>query len=126
MTHSSYDGPMPRVALSFDDGPGPATEWLLDVLAARGARATFFLLGRNVERARAVAVRLARAGHVVGNHTWSHARPDAIGAAELVAEIARTDELLRDVCREGGVPPQRPIPVRLPYPPSDPDPPLLA
>jgi chitin deacetylase len=117
---------MPRVALSFDDGPGPATESLLDVLAARGARATFFLLGKNVERARAVAVRLARAGHVVGNHTWSHARPDAIGAAELVAEVARTDELLRDICREAGVPPPRPIPVRLPYGPSDRDPRLLA
>jgi peptidoglycan/xylan/chitin deacetylase (PgdA/CDA1 family) len=115
-----------KVALSFDDGPGPATESLLDVLAARGARATFFLLGRNVERARAVAVRLARAGHVVGNHTFTHARPDAIGAAALVEEIGRTDELLRDVCREAGVSVREPIPVRLPYGPSDRDPRLPA
>ena len=42
---------MPRVALTFDDGPGPATTALLDVLAARGVTATFFLLGKNVERA---------------------------------------------------------------------------
>lgn len=117
---------MPRVALSFDDGPGPATGALLDVLAARGARATFFLLGMNVERAPAVVERLARDGHVLGNHSFSHARPGMIAAPELVAEIERTDELLRDICRRAGVPPRRPIPVRLPYGPSDRDPRLPA
>jgi peptidoglycan-N-acetylglucosamine deacetylase len=109
---------MARVALTFDDGPGPATESLLDVLAARGAKATFFLLGRNVERARATTVRLAREGHVLGNHTFSHARPDAIDHAALVAEIARTDALLAEICREAGVSARRPIPVRLPYGPQ--------
>lgn len=110
---------MARVALSFDDGPGPATEALLDVLAARGARATFFLLGKNVERARATAVRVAREGHVVGNHTFSHARPDAIGARPFVDEILRVDALLADVAREAGVTLARPIPVRLPYGPVE-------
>jgi chitin deacetylase len=109
---------MARVALTFDDGPGPATPLLLDILAARGVHATFFLLGTNVERARDVAVRLAREGHVVGNHTLTHARPGAIAAAALVDEIARTDALLADVCREAGVAPRRPIPVRLPYGPA--------
>jgi chitin deacetylase len=107
-----------RIALTFDDGPGPATPRLLDVLAARGARATFFLLGCNVERARAVAVRIAREGHTVGNHTFSHARPDAIGAVQLAAEVARTDALLADVCREAGVAPPPAFPVRLPYGPT--------
>ncbi len=109
---------MPKLALTFDDGPGPATPLLLDVLAARGARATFFLLGQNVERARAVAVRIAREGHVLGNHTFSHARPGAIAAAALADEIARNDALLADVCREAGVAPRQPIPVRLPYGPA--------
>lgn len=112
---------MARVALTFDDGPGPATPRLLDVLAARGAHATFFLLGKNVERARDVAVRLARAGHVVGNHTFSHARPGAIAGAALVDEIARNDALLAGVCREAGVAPRQPIPVRLPYGPAPDD-----
>ena len=117
---------MPRVALTFDDGPGPATPHLLDVLAARGVHATFFLLGQNVERARDVAVRLAREGHVVGNHTLTHARPGTIAAAALVDEIARTDVLLADVCREAGVLPRRPIPVRLPYGPAPGDDRLVA
>ncbi|HEX8952511.1 MAG TPA: polysaccharide deacetylase family protein [Polyangia bacterium] len=112
---------MARVALTFDDGPGPATPLLLDVLAARGVHATFFLLGTNVERARDVAVRIARAGHVVGNHTFTHARPGAIAGAALVDEIARNDALLADVCREAGVAPRRPIPVRLPYGPAPDD-----
>lgn len=109
---------MAKVALSFDDGPGPATPRLLDVLAARGVHATFFLLGKNIEQARDVAVRIAREGHVVGNHTWSHARPGAIAGAAFVDEIARNDALLADVCREAGVTPRRPIPVRLPYGPA--------
>jgi len=112
---------MARVALTFDDGPGPATPALLDVLAARGVHATFFLLGKNIERARDVAVRLAREGHVVGNHTFSHARPGAIAGAALVDELARNDALIAAVCAEAGVTPRRPIPVRLPYGPAPDD-----
>jgi chitin deacetylase len=117
---------MVRVALTFDDGPGPATDSLLDILAARNVRATFFLLGRNVERLRPVAIRLLRAGHLVGNHTYSHARPDAITPAELVAEVRRTDALLHQVATEAGVALADPIPVRLPYGPAAADPRLPA
>lgn len=117
---------MPRVALSFDDGPGPATPLLLDLLAARGAKATFFLLGRNLERAREVAVRMARDGHVLGNHTYSHQRPDAIAAPALVDELRRTDQLIADVLKEVGVAVPSPIPVRLPYGPVGEDPRLFA
>jgi len=112
---------MARVALTFDDGPGPATPLLLDVLAERGVKATFFLLGRNLERARTVAVRMAREGHVLGNHTFTHARPDAIAGAQLVDEIARTDLLLADICGEAAVTPALPFPVRLPYGPAPED-----
>jgi peptidoglycan/xylan/chitin deacetylase (PgdA/CDA1 family) len=106
---------MARVALTFDDGPGPATSALLEVLAAHDVRATFFCLGRNLERLRDVAVAAARAGHLLGNHTYSHARPDAIAAGELTRELARTDALLRDVYAAAGVAAPAVIPVRLPY-----------
>lgn len=106
---------MPRVALTFDDGPGPATDRLLDVLAMRGVHATFFCLGRNLAPLRRVAVRAARDGHLLGNHTYSHARPDAIAAAELTREIAHTDQLLRDIYGEAGVAVPQPLPLRLPY-----------
>ncbi|HEX2780941.1 MAG TPA: polysaccharide deacetylase family protein [Gemmatimonadaceae bacterium] len=61
------------VALTFDDGPNPeATPRILDALAATGTIATFFLLGRHVERWPELARRIATEGHVVGNHGWHH------------------------------------------------------
>ena len=60
-------------ALPFDDGPTPeATPRILDALAASGTVATFFLLGRHVERWPDLAQRVAAEGHVVGNHGWYH------------------------------------------------------
>jgi peptidoglycan/xylan/chitin deacetylase (PgdA/CDA1 family) len=61
------------VALTFDDGPNPeATPRILDALAAERVQATFFLLGRHVDRWPAVARRVAEEGHVVANHGWHH------------------------------------------------------
>lgn len=115
---------MTRVALSFDDGPGPCTEEILDILATSGVRATFFVLGRNLAeapwaggdagRARSLVVRALREGHVIGNHTYSHTRPPD-GAATIAAEIPRVDELIRSCRAEAGVPAFAPIPFRLPY-----------
>lgn len=105
---------MPRLLLTFDDGPGPSTPALLDVLAAASVRATFFVLGANVERAREICVRAAREGHEIGNHTYSHARPDEIDAAALADELAKTDALITDVLHEAGVA-TKSIRVRLPY-----------
>jgi peptidoglycan-N-acetylglucosamine deacetylase len=117
---------MSRVALTFDDGPGPATSALLDVLAARGTRATFFLLGHNVERAREVVIRLMREGHTVGNHSLSHPRPDATDEVRFATEIKRNDALLLEVAKEAGVTLREPIPVRLPYGPIAEDPRMRA
>ena len=62
-----------RVALTFDDGPNAeATPRVLDVLAAEGVPATFFLLGRHVDRWPQLARRVASDGHGVGNHGWHH------------------------------------------------------
>jgi chitin deacetylase len=102
-------------ALTFDDGPGPSTAALLDVLRAEGVRATFFLLGRNVEeapwcgdpgRARALAQRATSEGHVLGNHTYSHLRPDRW--REFAPDVRRGEAVVR-LLRPG------PIPFRLPY-----------
>ncbi len=61
------------VALTFDDGPAPpGTDRVLEVLREHGARATFFLVGRNVERHPETARRIVAGGHEVGNHTLSH------------------------------------------------------
>jgi peptidoglycan-N-acetylglucosamine deacetylase len=62
-----------RIALTFDDGPNPAvTPRLLDLLAAHGARATFFLIGRNAARYPQLAAQILAQGHEIGNHTQDH------------------------------------------------------
>lgn len=101
--------PYSRAVLTFDDGPGPSTPALLDVLAAAGVRATFFVLGANLERRMEIGRRIAREGHVLGNHTYSHARPGELDAAALAAEIARTDALIAEIAGPGTPP------LRLPY-----------
>lgn len=60
------------VALTFDDGPGPYTERLLNELADRGARATFFVLGTRVDSYPNLIRRMAAEGHVIGNHSNAH------------------------------------------------------
>jgi len=61
------------VALTFDDGPNPdATPVILDALAQRGVKATFFILGRHAERWPDLVARVAREGHSIGNHGYYH------------------------------------------------------
>ena len=101
--------------LSFDDGPGPSTPALLDVLRDASCRATFFLLGKNLAGSLDVAARMVREGHVLGNHTYSHARPGVLPDAELIDEIEQTDALILEAYRLAGVPKPASIPLRLPY-----------
>lgn len=60
------------VALTFDDGPSMDTPAVLDALKERDAKATFFLVGREVERFPQIARRIAAEGHEVGNHSYTH------------------------------------------------------
>ncbi len=61
------------VALTFDDGPWPLhTQQVLEILEREDVKATFFMLGKQVRRNRAMAVRVAEEGHLVGNHSLSH------------------------------------------------------
>ncbi|WP_458071083.1 polysaccharide deacetylase family protein [Rhodanobacter sp. BL-MT-08] len=82
--------------LSFDDGPDPAyTPRLLDLLAQHNAKASFFLIGKQVEKHPELAARIVAEGHALGNHSYSHL--SAFGKTTLkqqLAEIDRTDALL--------------------------------
>jgi peptidoglycan/xylan/chitin deacetylase (PgdA/CDA1 family) len=61
------------VALTFDDGPNPdATPRILDTLAEKGVRATFFVLGTHAERWPELVRRISREGHQIGNHGYFH------------------------------------------------------
>ncbi len=89
-----------RVTLSFDNGPDPeTTPRVLDILAHRGIRTTFFVVGENLQKARAPAQRAAEEGHWIGNHTWSHSVPfRSRGDAEFVrSEIERTQDCIGEL-----------------------------
>lgn len=93
-----------RVALTFDDGPVPARlDSILDVLAARNVRATFFVTGAEMEQSPDAARRLVSAGHELGNHTYSHKRMVLRSPAFIRSEIERTDSLIRTVGHLGPI-----------------------
>ena len=67
------------VALTFDDGPNePYTSRVLDILKREHVRATFFLIGENIQRFRGTAARIVLEGHAVGNHSDRHTIPFAL------------------------------------------------
>ena len=84
------------VALTFDDGPGPHTARLLNTLKARGVRATFFMLGENVEQHPGVVRRMAMEGHEVANHTWSHPDLTGMSPASVRSQMERTQKAIKD------------------------------
>ena len=98
----AWSGPAARrVALTFDDGPhATITPAILDLLAASGARATFFVVGRRVEQggatARLLLNRMVAEGHEIGNHSWSHANASHLSRAALHSEIERTQAIIRE------------------------------
>lgn len=83
------------VALTFDDGPDPVrTPALLDVLDELGVKATFFVVGREVEAHPAVCARMVRAGHELGNHTYSHRYLPLARSRSVEHELRRTDRAI--------------------------------
>lgn len=83
-------GGEPAAALTFDDGPDPAfTPGLLDLLDRHGARATFFMIGRNAERHPGLVREVARRGHAIGNHTYDHRDMPSLGRRERRAQLRK-------------------------------------
>ena len=86
------------IALTFDDGPnGAATEQILDNLKQFHALATFFLVGTNVTWYPEITRRIAREGHLIGNHTFSHPRFDHISVHDIEREISAGAAAIADV-----------------------------
>jgi peptidoglycan/xylan/chitin deacetylase (PgdA/CDA1 family) len=87
-----------QIALTFDDGPNPAcTPRLLDLLAAHGVRATFFMIGSFAQREPELARRVLAAGHLLGNHSWSHPNLALTPAAKVDEELTRTRNTLQQI-----------------------------
>jgi len=90
--------PAGAIFLTFDDGPHPVhTPEVLDVLAAYRVRATFFVIGREVDRYPDLVRRIAAEGHEIGHHSYDHGDPEQVSAERLIEELHRTDARLRAV-----------------------------
>lgn len=78
------------IALTFDDGPVPGTDRLLNTLQEREVPATFFLIGQQIEEHQRIVERMVIEGHAVGNHSWSHLALTTLKQKSLEAQIDRT------------------------------------
>ena len=87
-----------ELALTFDDGPNPAwTPRLLDLLAEHGVRATFFMLGSFAAAEPELVRRVAAAGHLIGNHSWSHPNLARTPAVRIREELTRSNAALEQI-----------------------------
>ncbi len=96
----AFSGPYNKaeVALTFDDGPDLVfTPLILDKLKNYGVKATFFLLGENVEKYPEVVKRIAVEGHVIGNHTYNHPNLTEVSDEEYQSQLQRTDKLIQQL-----------------------------
>jgi peptidoglycan-N-acetylglucosamine deacetylase len=93
MWHGDAEGG--RLYLTFDDGPDPRwTPRVLDMLAAHGATATFFMVGRRAERHPDLVRRVVAAGHAIGSHTYRHTDLSAATPDQVRDELARAHEAI--------------------------------
>ena len=83
------------IALTFDDGPGPYTAQLLDILDQHGAKATFFLIGSKVSAQASVVRNIQARGHQLGNHSWSHPELPKLPIDQVAGEIDRTNDAIK-------------------------------
>jgi len=90
-----------KLALTYDDGPNdPHTMKLLDVLAKHSVRATFFMIGRFVQQRPQIARAVAQAGHVIGNHTFTHPNLIFVSALQARMQIEECERALHDTVGE--------------------------
>ena len=100
---SSLDTNQKTVALSFDDGPNDKADHVLHILKQANIKATFFLIGENIENYPEEAEKLVQAGHEIGNHTYSHQRMIFKSPSFIENEIEKTDQLIREAGYEGEI-----------------------
>jgi peptidoglycan/xylan/chitin deacetylase (PgdA/CDA1 family) len=87
-----------ELALTFDDGPNPAwTPRLLEILAGHDVRATFFLVGKSAQAEPGLVRRIVAAGHLIGNHSWSHPNLALASPRRVQEELSRTKESLEEI-----------------------------
>lgn len=91
------------MVLTFDDGPTAQTASILSLLGKYQAKATFFLIGSELENNREAGQQIAKDGHQIGNHTFSHQRMVFKKPSFITAEIEKTNQLIRETGYEGEI-----------------------
>jgi len=110
VTHRSGPSSQPYVAMTFDDGPHPQnTPRLLNMLRDRNIKATFYVIGGNVDRHPHIVRRIVAEGHEIGNHTYTHRKLTSLGAGDVRTEMSKTQAA---IVRAAGVKPRT---MRPPY-----------
>ncbi|PWJ50916.1 Peptidoglycan/xylan/chitin deacetylase, PgdA/CDA1 family [Faecalicatena contorta] len=90
----------PKIAITFDDGPNAeCTPKLLDGLQKRGVKATFFLIGQNIEKGnnREIVKRMYEEGHLIGNHTYHHVEITRVSNEKAYEELMMCNELIQSI-----------------------------
>src|ERR687893_718769 len=86
----------PVVAFTFDDGPNPRyTPQLLDIFRQVGGKATFFMIGQQIDAHPATAATVDAGGHELGNHTLTHPRLTQLAPDAVCAELMQTTERIQ-------------------------------
>ncbi len=98
------------IALTFDDGPNPATTTrILDLLKKYNAKATFFILGQNIAGNEDILKRMVAEGHEVANHSWSHPNLTTLPPEQVKQEVEQTQVAIEKAIGK------RPTMMRPPY-----------
>lgn len=87
----------PMIALTFDDGPQPETIKVLEILEKYSARATFFILGKNIAGNEEILKRAAEGGHQLGAHSWSHPNLNEISESAVRSQMTRTMDRIFEI-----------------------------
>ena len=106
------------VALTFDDGPGPNTDEVLEIMRNHDVKGTFYLSGYEIERNIFDAKKIVNDGHEIGNHTYYHKRMIFKSPSFIKNELDKTDELISKIGYEGDItfrPPNGRRLILLPY-----------
>ena len=94
VTAHATDSGAKLLAITYDDGPGAYTGYLLDELAARGVKATFFVAGYNAAAYPETLKRIVDEGHQLANHTYNHKNLNTLSSSSISSEISSVQSLI--------------------------------
>lgn len=92
------DADKPMIALTFDDGPSKYTPEILEVLKENNSKATFFVLGSEVNKYKDILNQIIEEGNEIGNHTYNHKDLTKVSDEELYKQVQGTDDLIYNAC----------------------------